>query len=564
MTALLGSGLLLLACGASKSSSSTAAEGAAGSTQRPKAFVTAQVQQLKPMALDANLSWYQASVTGTDKAWARSKESQDKLNRFFADPARFAQVKAYRDADDTDDPLVARQIEVLYLSMLGKQVAPDLLEKITGVESDVEKSFNTFRGQIDGRQVTTNEIKEILRSSTKEPELKAAWEAQKAVGALVAPRLKELVKLRNQVARELGYRDYYALRIAENEQDEDDLLDLFDELDDLTRGPFLERKAEVDRRLAKRLGIGVEALMPWHYQNPFFQEPPAVFETGLDALYRKHDTLKVCRSFYESFGMEVKGILERSDLYEKEGKTPHAFAADIDREGDIRVLANIVPGIDWMGTMVHELGHAVYDLYIDQNLPWLLRNRSHPLTTEGVAMMLDRLVVNPHWAFALELIDEKQRDEAMAEAELQLAFAPLQFSRWTQVMLRFERAMYAEPDADLNALWWDLVEKYQGLTRPPSRNAPDYASKIHLVIVPVYYHNYMMGEIFAAQVHEKLAKIEGKSVTEAVYIGHPEMGEFLKRELFAPGARLRWDELTRSVTGDDLSAEAFARRFESD
>ena len=524
--------------------------------------MAAQVEQLKPMALAANLSWYQASVTGTDEAWAASKAAQDKLNRFYADPPRFARVKALREEEASDDPLVVRQLEVLYLSMLGKQVAPDLLEKITAVESEVEKAFNTFRGKIGDREVTTNEIKEILRSSTKEAELKAAWEAQKSVAPLVAPKLSELVKLRNQVARELGYRDYYALRIAENEQDEDDLMDLFDELDDLTREPFLERKAEVDRRLAKRLGVSADELMPWHYQNPFFQEPPAVFDTGLDELYRKRDTLKVCRAFYESFGMKVKGIIERSDLYEKPGKTPHAFAADIDREGDIRVLANIVPGIDWMSTMVHELGHAVYDLYIDHDLPWLLRKPSHALTTEGVAMMLDRLVVNPHWAFALELVNEEQRDAAMAEAELQLAFAPLQFSRWTQVMLRFEKAMYSDPDQDLDKLWWDLVEEYQALKRPPDREAPDYASKIHLVIVPVYYHNYMMGELFAAQVHEKLARIEDKSITEAVYAGRPQVGEFLKREVFASGARLRWDELTREVTGVDLGAEAFARRFE--
>ena len=35
------------------------------------------------------------------------------------------------------------------------------------------------------------------------------------------------------------------------------------------------------------------------------------------------------------------------------------------------------------------------------------------------------------------------------------------FSRWCQVMLRFEKAIYADPDQDLNELWWDLVEKYQ-------------------------------------------------------------------------------------------------------
>ena len=59
-------------------------------------------------------------------------------------------------------------------------------------------------------------------------------------------------------------------------------------------------------------------------------------------------------------------MIDRSDLYEKPGKSPHAFCTDIDREGDVRVLANIVPNEYWMGTMLHELGHSVYS---SKNIP---------------------------------------------------------------------------------------------------------------------------------------------------------------------------------------------------
>jgi len=40
------------------------------------------------------------------------------------------------------------------------------------------------------------------------------------------------------------------------------------------------------------------------------------------------------------------------------------------------------------------------------------------------------------------------------------------FSRWCQVMLRFEKELYVNPNQDLNKLWWDLVEKYQLVKRP--------------------------------------------------------------------------------------------------
>jgi peptidyl-dipeptidase A len=66
-------------------------------------------------------------------------------------------------------------------------------------------------------------------------------------------------------------------------------------------------------------------------------------------------------------------------------------------------------------------------------------------------------------------------------------------------MTRFERALYVDPEQDLNRLWWDLVERYQRVPRPDGRDEPDWASKIHIVSAPVYYHNYMLGELFASQ-----------------------------------------------------------------
>lgn len=551
--------LLALACGAAPAKDGSPPQ--AGSEKDAAAFIHAQVEIMRPLQVEANRLWYVASISGSDQDFARSKEAEVALNRFLADPERFARVRALHEQGRIKDPLLVREIELLYLSMLGKQVDAALLEEITTLEKQVEQIFNTYRGTLDGKAVSHNEIEAILAESTDSARLRQAWEAQKGVGPAVAPKLLELVALRNRVAKKLGFRDYYALRLAESELDENELLALFDELDRLTKEPFAAAKAVVDQRLAKRLGIPVSELMPWHYQNPFFQEPPAVFDTGLEAIFKKQDTLALCRRFFDGIGLPASDIIERSDLYEKPGKTPHAFATDIDRVGDVRVLANIVPGLNWQVTMVHELGHAVYDKYIDRELPWLLRQPTHALTTEGLAMMLDYLVANPMWAEALGVLSAAERQKAMAEARAYQAFAELQFSRWTQVMLRFEREMYRDPGQDLDKLWWDLVERYQALRRPPGRSAPDYASKIHLVVAPVYYQNYMLGKLFAAQVHEAIAKQMGQDPGAAVYVGDGRVGKFLIDQVFGPGARYSWNELTRRATGSPLSPDAFARRF---
>jgi peptidyl-dipeptidase A len=130
-------------------------------------------------------------------------------------------------------------------------------------------------------------------------------------------------------------------------------------------------------------------------------------------------------------------------------------------------------------------------------------------------------------------------------------------------MLRFEKAMYENPSQDLNKLWWDLVERYQGLHRPEGRNAPDYGSKIHVVSAPAYYHNYMMGQLFACQVHRTIARevLHADDVPGAFYTKNEAVGQFMRERVFGPGRSLPWNELTRHATGELLSAEAFAAEF---
>ena len=117
-------------------------------------------------------------------------------------------------------------------------------------------------------------------------------------------------------------------------------------------------------------------MSPWHYHDPFFQEPPAVFDVDLDAAYARADILKLCRDFYAGIGLPIDDVIARSDLYEKPGKSPHAFCTDIDREGDVRVLANIVPNEYWMGDDAPRAGPL--GLFSSKNIP-----RSAPLRPAG-------------------------------------------------------------------------------------------------------------------------------------------------------------------------------------
>ncbi|MBC7186710.1 MAG: M3 family oligoendopeptidase [Calditrichaeota bacterium] len=510
-----------------------------------------------------NLAYWQACVTGEQAFYDQYAEYQLALRQLLSDSAAFAKVKSFKESEAVKDPLLARQLTLLYNQFLANQIPAELLAQIVALSTKVEQGFNTFRPTLDGRPVSSNDIAEILRTSTDSQLRQRAWEASKEVGGKVAADLIQLAKLRNQAARALGFEDYYVMALALAEQDEENLKAIFAELAELTDEPFSRAKREVDSVLAARYGIAPEQLRPWHYQDPFFQEAPRIHELDLDRYYQDRDVVDLARTFYRGIGLEVDSVLARSDLFERQGKNPHAFCTDIDREGDVRVLANVRNDARWMDTMLHELGHAVYDVYIDRRLPYLLREPAHAFTTEGIAELFGRLALNPSWLQNMLQLSDEQRVECEQAMLRSTRLKQLVFARWCQVMVNFERELYRDPDQDLNRLWWDLVERYQLVHRPENRNAPDWAAKIHFSSSPVYYHNYMLGELFASQLHHYLVTSVLRGVDEQGlgYVGQPRIGEFLRQRVFAPGSRYHWDELIQRATGEPLTATYFAQQY---
>jgi peptidyl-dipeptidase A len=545
-----------------------AAPAAAAVTDRARRFVEDHTKRLRPLEVAAALAWWNANTTGRKEDFAKKIEAQNRIDEALANADAFKAVKGLKEhRQEIDDPVVRRTIDVLYLTYLEKQVDKDLLKQMVAKSNAVEERFNKFRAKVDGKEMTDNQLRDVLKTATDSARLKAVWEAGKAVGGEIEADLKELVRLRNKAATQLGFKNFHALQLYLNEQDGDELVKLFDELDGLTRAPFVAAKADLDERLAKRYKVKAEELRPWHYHDPFFQDTPAVLDVDIDAPFRKADLLAMCRDFYAGIGLPIDRVIAASDLYEKPGKSQHAFCTDIDREGDVRVLANIRPNHQWASTLLHEFGHSVYSTNtnnIPARLPYVLRWESHILTTEGVAMMFERLSNRAAFLEKMKVAvpDAKAFDAAAAKS---LRYHLLIFSRWCQVMLRFEKGMYENPEQDLNKLWWDLVEKYQGLKRPEGRNAPDYASKVHIVSAPVYYHNYMMGELFASQVHHAIARDVYRNVdpNTVVYAGNKAVGEFMKKRVFEPGRTLSWNELTKHATGAPLTAQAFAADFQA-
>ncbi len=521
------------------------------------------VSKVKPLYKEMNLSYWNASISGKDEDYQKSLEAELAVDKVLADKTLFDRVQKIRTSGKLTDTLLIRQIESIYALMLPKQVDTNISKQIAELQNQIEKKFSTFRAEIDGKKYSDNEIEEILRNSTDNKKIERAWIAVKELGPVVAEDIKQLAKLRNKVAQAAGYKNYHEMKLMLSEQDPKEIEHLFDELDSLTRQSFAQLKNEMDEKLAARYKIKKEDLMPWHYQNRFFQEAPAIYNVDLDGYYKDKNIEKLTKDYFESIGMDITDILERSDLYEKEGKNQHAYCIHIDNEGDIRILCNIKPNNQWMGTMLHEFGHGVYDKYIDKNIPYLLREPAHTFTTEAIAMINGRLSTNGEWMKAMGIINEEEARKVNEEGFKMLRLEQLVFSRWSQVMYRFEKALYENPDQDLNKLWWDLVEKYQMLKRPKDRNMPDWATKNHIATSPCYYHNYLLGELLASQFNAYIVKniLKSDNYKTPNYVGNKEIGKFFIEKVFKPGKVYYWNDLIEKATGEKLTAKYYAAQF---
>ncbi len=526
-------------------------------------FITAHVEKVKPMQKEANLAYWGAAVTGKSADYDKYSKLVLEIRQVYSDPQEFAFLEDMKESGEVKKAKLARQLDALYNGYLENQIEPELLKRIVDLGTEIEKNFSTFRGTIEGEKVTDNEIKEILKTETDSAGRKQAWLASKQVGAEVADDLVQLVKLRNRAARKLGFDNYHTLSLTTAEQDVEELDKIFNELYELTNEPFAELKADLDRMLAAKCGVAVTELMLWHYHDPFFQETPMVYELDLDAYYKDKDVKELGARFYSGVGLPVESILANSDLYEREGKNPHAFCTDIDRQGDVRILCNLKNNEYWMEVTLHELGHAVYDKYHDPKVPYLLREPAHIFTTEAIAMFFGRLSRNPNWMQQMLEMSDRQRAEIEKVSGKYARLKQIIFARWDMVMYNFEKQLYADPDQDLKSLWWDTVEKYQLVKRPPGRDEPDWAAKIHFTIAPCYYHNYMLGELLASQLHHHIVHniLRLESDENVSYVGQKKVGDFLSEKVFEAGAVYHWNEMIERATGEPLTPKYFVAQF---
>src|SRR5438270_8802144 len=158
---------------------------------------------------------HDAAAEATGKAYAA----------FSGNPALITEARELLTHEKELNELSVRELRQLLLNAAeGPMTNPDLVNKRVAAETKQASILNSFEFKLNGQTITANDIDNKLEKSSDLNERKAVWEASKESGPALKPNLITLRDLRNGVAREMKYPDYFSLEVASYGMTTDEML----------------------------------------------------------------------------------------------------------------------------------------------------------------------------------------------------------------------------------------------------------------------------------------------------------------------------------------------------
>lgn len=581
MTRLLAALLLVLAVSCGPSQSTPEHVRATSAQAEADALLALYDPLMLALRTEAARAAWVASTDVTEEHTGLRTGADTVYSAFTGNAEIVRRARELLEREEELDDITRRQLRaMLERAASAPMTNPELARARVAAESAQSARLDGFQfclereGERCTRSVTTNEIDAILKNSRDMAEREAAWQASKEVGEVLRDGLIELRRLRNGVAREMGYRDFFAFQVANYGMTTEEMMELLDRLIEETRPLYEQVHCWARHVLAARYGADdVPALIPAHWLgNRWGQSWPGLVEgVDMSSLLEGRDApwiVQQAERFYVSMGFPElpQSFWERSDIYpvpptETRRKNAHASAWHIDLETDVRTLMSVEPTWDWFTTTHHELGHIYYYLsYARPEVPPLLRSGANRSYHEGIGDLIGLAASQRPYLVQIGLMPEGHEiDEQKWLLDNALTGA-IVFLPWSAgVMSRYEKELYADelPAERLNSRWWELVAHYQGIAPPEPRpeNLCDACTKTHINDDPAQYYDYALAEVLVYQLHDHICRqILGEDPRACNYYERREVGDFL-RAIMEPGATRDWREVLRAHTGRELTAE---------
>ncbi|SDN47276.1 peptidyl-dipeptidase A [Fictibacillus solisalsi] len=429
-------------------------------------------------------------------------------------------IHSHKKDRSTSNDLESLQLKALWKETLEFSKDLTLREEINELWSELNFHFATFRPTIEGQVYTESELLAALAKQATPDERKKLWKAYMKSGQEIEDRLLKLIEKRNKVAREKGYSNFYELKLSTQDLNVKTIKETINHIKSFLDPIYEDLKNTIDEEIMERFNISSEELRPWHYKHPFFQYyENTSTSSSIDLLDIQH--------FFSKINLDITPLIQNGHFTNSEDKSPTGFCFHIDRQGDIRISVNQNSTFQSLQTVLHELGHGVYEMFINSALPFILKQPSQIFISEAVALLFEKIPLYSSHFGANDFSKALPKETYYQNLLVRLY--------WTMTLTLFEMQLYENPEQNLNKLWWTLVNDIQKINPPDDWDFPYWASKSHLSTLPVYYHNYLFGELQASTLFIYLTTSFKEPFSE-------EALQDLKEYLFYPGASLLWKD----------------------
>jgi hypothetical protein len=294
---------------------------------------------------------------------------------------------------------------------------------------------------------------------------------------------------------------------------------------------------EGDKLFRARVGVGLGEAQRWDVPRLFrgiVWDEPFSADRMVPALEATLDDLGI--------DLQAQDNVEL-DLEDRPNKSPRAFCVPI--EVPQRVVLVIKPqgGPDDWRALFHEAGHTEHFAHTSPELSVEERRLGDNAVTEGWAILLEHLTMDPAWLS--RRLDFPRPDTFAAEGAVQLLWLLRRYS----AKLLYEIELHQAPDpAPMRARYAELLSDAMKLPYTDT----DYVTDVD---ASFYVSEYLRAWAFEAQLRNYLRRTFGNA-----WFTRREAGSLL-RELWAEGQKHTADELLKEVAGETIELAAVGERI---
>jgi len=524
-------------------------------------------------------------VSGSRAAWIYSNFITEDTASLAAEAdqksteacVRFAMKAAEFDKVDVN-PTQRRQLDILKQSL----VLPAPQDSAKSAElAQIGAELGSIYGKgsyttKDGRKLSLGDMTSTMAESRNYDELLEMWQGWREISPPMKALYTRQAELANEGANGLGYKDLGAMWRSNYDMPADDFAKELDRLWGQVKPLYDDLHCYVRSELGKEYGedkVPQDKPIPAHLLGNMWAQSwgniyPLVAPENADPGYdvtkqlaaHDYDEIKMVKGaekFFTSLGFDAlpETFWTRS-LFTKPADRDvicHASAWNLDAKDDLRIKMCIQKTGEEFSVIHHELGHNFYQrAYKDQ--PVYFQNSANDGFHEAIGDTI-ALSVTPKYLKEIGLIDtipDESKDIGllMKQALDKVAFIPfgLMVDQWRWKVYSGE----VTPE-NYNNAWWELREKYQGVTAPVARdaNAFDPGAKYH---VPggVPYSRYFLAHIQQFEFHRALCEISGNTdpIHRCSIYNNKDAGKALNTML-EMGSSRPWQQAYKVLTGNE-------------